>query len=430
MFDFGPHSDVLILGAGIAGLSCRFALSGHRDTLVLERENRPGGLLKMHQRGDFIFDTVLHVLTLRDPSVRILLTRILPMGFHTLKLHRLIWQKGHVIDYPYQFNIRQLPYSLQRNCLEGFLSRGRRQHNSRATFEEWLLAEFGEGFYRHFFEKYNHKLYGVHPSELDAAPMVWMIPAGDERMILEQSRESPQDQMPLECFYPRGPLGIFAIADALLQQGNGPIAYSCEAVSINTDSHRVLLADGREVVYESLVSSLPLPSLVRLFKSVPIDVRTAAARLDAATVHVIHVGSLERTEALDAHWTYFPDKEVPFYRMTRLDRISPDLCSPGSTALLLECSGESPPLRDDILRTLDSLGILPHGRTDQYDFVTINHAYVRFRPGFVSDVEIIKEYLQDMGIFLIGRYGTWRYLNIEQTIISGMEMACRLIDIV
>ena len=63
----GPTDDVVIVGAGLAGLSCALRLAGAgRRVTVLEREAVPGGRAGMVRDAGFTFDTGPTVLTMPD----------------------------------------------------------------------------------------------------------------------------------------------------------------------------------------------------------------------------------------------------------------------------------------------------------------------------------------------------------------------------
>jgi phytoene dehydrogenase-like protein len=66
---------VLVLGAGLAGISAALALDG--GYRLLEREDRPGGLCRTDVRDGFSFDATGHWLHLRDPSIRARVSRIM-----------------------------------------------------------------------------------------------------------------------------------------------------------------------------------------------------------------------------------------------------------------------------------------------------------------------------------------------------------------
>jgi protoporphyrinogen oxidase len=415
---------VLILGGGISGLSCRAALAGSRDTLLLEAEPEIGGLLRVYRRGDFTFDTTVHAVSLQNPQVRQLFEALLPAGWYEFEKENLIWQAGRVIDYPYQFHLSQLPAAVQFECTSTLPEHPGRNLASDCSFEDWLLGQFGRGLYEHFFAPYNTKLYGVHPSELEAAPMVWTIPTHHRAEILAGAAqlESPRRAGP-RFLYPRGADGIATLVHALAGCSQAPIRCGERVVAIDPQRRRVETERGLQVHYRELVSTLPLPQLVRICQDATPGLRGLAAMLDVAAITVVEVGIRERRAALEAHWTYFPDPAIPFYRMTRLERISPDLCPPGGSALVLECPGRVAPDRTHVLETLADLGVLGSAGVEWYGTRCIPCAYVLFRPGTTGTVATLGDALQERGIRSVGRYGEWRYANIEQCVLAGLEAA-------
>jgi phytoene desaturase len=61
----GPSDHVVIVGAGLAGLSAALRLAGAgRKVTVVERESVPGGRNGLLQRGGYSFDTGPSVLTM------------------------------------------------------------------------------------------------------------------------------------------------------------------------------------------------------------------------------------------------------------------------------------------------------------------------------------------------------------------------------
>ena len=63
----GPTEKVVVVGAGLAGLSTAMRLAGAgREVVVLEREDRPGGRAGRLEMGGYSFDTGPTVLTMVD----------------------------------------------------------------------------------------------------------------------------------------------------------------------------------------------------------------------------------------------------------------------------------------------------------------------------------------------------------------------------
>lgn len=420
-------ADVLILGGGLAGLSCRAALAQSRDVLLCEQEPELGGLARVYRHGPYTFDTVVHVLFFRSERVRQGLLSLLPLGARRFKKRNLVWQRSSTIEYPYQFNTHGLPEAVRSECIGAFIDNPYRAVLGDGSFRDWLLTQFGAGFFRHFFEPYNRKLYGVDLASLEAEPMIWTIPANSRAAVLDGARSAPPECVVPWSYYPSGPSGIQALAESLRDAGGGDIWCSHRALCIEYSKRRVRFDTGKTVAYRQLVTSLPLPCLLGCLQPAPAVVSEVLGLLDATPITVLRVGARRSGTGLGAHWTYFPDPEIPFYRMTRLERIAPDLCPSGGAALLLECSGSSIPDVDRALDTLAMLNVVDRRDVEHADALHVPFAYVRFRRGYGTALARVREFLDAWGIQSIGRFGEWRYANIEQTVESGLNAARRLL---
>jgi len=61
--------DILILGAGVTGLSLGSFLEG-RDYLILEKEDSPGGYCKTTIQDGFVWDYSGHFFHFSDPEIK------------------------------------------------------------------------------------------------------------------------------------------------------------------------------------------------------------------------------------------------------------------------------------------------------------------------------------------------------------------------
>ena len=110
----GSREPVVIVGAGLAGLSTAYHLEERRPAVLLEREGRVGGLTRSFHVNGFIFDVTGHLLHLKRDSVRALIDRLLPGGMESIERRSFIHSHGVYTDYPFQANLYGLPPEVSR----------------------------------------------------------------------------------------------------------------------------------------------------------------------------------------------------------------------------------------------------------------------------------------------------------------------------
>ena len=170
---------VVILGGGLAGLSCGYELvtRGHRVT-VLEREPHVGGMASSFvEDGDeyWCYDFGPHRFHSRDENLIDHVNEILGDNIvHAKRLSRIVLF-NKFFDYP--LVAKNVVTSMPRGLLirafwDYFLVRLKdRLGMSRLSdedFEGWVTRRFGHTLYRVFFGQYTEKAWGMPPSQISA----------------------------------------------------------------------------------------------------------------------------------------------------------------------------------------------------------------------------------------------------------------------
>src|SRR5579859_2592738 len=107
--------EVLILGAGLTGLAAASGLGGR--AVVLERDRRPGGLVRTERFGDYWFDHVVHLLYFPDPSTA---SRVRTIVGEDLKpCIPLAWVEceAGTVRFPFQMHLGGLPPQVVARCV-------------------------------------------------------------------------------------------------------------------------------------------------------------------------------------------------------------------------------------------------------------------------------------------------------------------------
>jgi len=429
------HAGVVILGAGLTGLIAARELlrGGRRDVLLLERDSRPGGLLKTNRSGGVTMDELPHVFfTRNERAAAIFRSLVGPVYSHR---HRLgVMWKGGYVDYPFQDNIHQLSPEDRKAVLASLLESRLEARPAPRNLEEYALRELGGGIVELFFRPYNEKLWQTPLSGMEYGWLASKIrlpgPAGLAESILGTGPAAREDVAPHARFiYPkRG--GIESLIEGLLKE-IAPLFPVCGAEVLKIDTRRKVVSTSLGPFgYGRLISTLPLDKAVRLAGLK--KCRAAAGRLRATRVVCLQY-ALSKVDLPPYHWIYVPDPAVPFYRLTRIDLINPGAV-PGGKALLVECAlpaggGPSAPaaLEARVTASLVKLGVIKKKDVasvrafDHYPSYPVPHARR------AEDLPFCLRRLAEAGVISAGRFGEWSVYNMDHSIEAGLAAAGKIL---
>jgi UDP-galactopyranose mutase len=300
------------------------------------------------------------------------------------------------------------------------------------NFEEFIYKIWGAGIAKHFAIPYNRKLWAVPLTEMETSWLGGRVPLPDlEEMIEGALSPKPKPMGPNARFgYPlRG--GFQALMDAWVPHLKGDLRMNSRVVAVSPRRHTLTLSDGTELRYETLISTMPLPVLIRqMGTEVPAEIRAAAAGLRNVSVRCVHIG-VGRENLTEKHWIYYPEDPV-FHRIFVQGNASPYCNPPGGFGLTCEITySPAKPLPcdgDDLVRRCiedcRKVGIIAAGdpvwATAQCD---LPYAYVVYDHGRGAAVRKIREWLEERDILLAGRYSEWEYYNSDHAFVAGKKAA-------
>jgi protoporphyrinogen oxidase len=419
---------IVILGAGLSGLSAAFHLKAKKYR-IFEKEQEVGGLCRSVVHDGFTFDYTGHLLHLNHPYTQELLNELLPDSMLRHQRRAAIYLKGNYIPFPFQANLWALPKDLTRECLVEFI----RAHSGKARggvdFLSWVYQGFGLGIAKHFMIPYNEKLWKIPLSEIDLGWVERYIPRPTLEEVIDGAlginlKSFGYNQ---EFLYPRKG-GIQVLPQAFITMID-TVHVGKRVESINIKNKIVGFSDGSEVPYDTLISSLPLDELLQSIQSTPKDIKDIGSALRYVSIVNINLG-VGREGISDYHWVYFPDPSYPFYRVGFLSNLSPHMAPNGTSVLSVEISHlpSAPPsleeVREQTLATLVSSGILrAEDKILAEKTFFIKHAYVIYDRFRSKHLPRIIQFLHKNQIYPLGRYGRWEYSTMEDAILQGKEAA-------
>jgi UDP-galactopyranose mutase len=434
---------IVILGAGPTGLGAGYRLTelGHDNWVMLEAGDRVGGLATSFTDEDgFTWDVGGHVMFSHYPYYDALVDKLMGDQYSTLNREAWVWMQDRFIPYPFQNNIKDLEPETVLECLMGAIRAASNAGRAQPTnFREWIEATMGSGIARHFMVPYNVKVWATPPERMN---FVWIgerVSVVDVEALLRNVLfERPEKQWgPNSTFkYPlRGGTGF--LYEALRRHVDAHLELNTAAVAVDVAQKVVHTADGRRWPYDVLLSTIPLDDLVlRVLDGAPDAVRAAAGQLEYSGSHIVGIG-VDREAGSDKNWIYFPEPDVPFYRVTYLSNYSPHLSArPGQLSLLTETSTSryKPEDPDTIVsRVIDGL-IGTHLLTEaDRDRIVARWHYAPAKtypvPTVARDAALgtIQPWLRSQDIWSRGRFGGWLYEigNMDHSTMQGVEFVNR-----
>jgi protoporphyrinogen oxidase len=422
---------IVILGGGLAGLATARFL-GAAPHVVLEADDVPGGLCRSRRVGGFVFDYTGHLLHVRDPRIAALLDELWPDVFEIIERKAFIRTRGATLAFPFQANLHGLPKDVVAACILGAAEvSGRPVPDDPATsFHDWSLAVLGRGISDAFMFPYNTKLFRRDPAAMTADWVSWAVPRPNLEEVVRGALGIPNERMGYNATfrYPRAG-GIEVVPNAFAA-GLGTLRTGARVVAVDLDRRTVALEDGESLRYDRLIVTIPLPRFLEIARGGGLAGERLAGRLDWSVVGCLNLG-IDRPGVGDgAHWIYFPDPEVPFYRAGFPHAMSGGVAPRAASSLYVEFGIRKDERPDPaVLEAAAIAGLRREGILRESDRV-IARDFIRIDPGYVifdrARQEVMAEavpLLGALGVRLIGRYGAWTYSYMERAILDGLETA-------
>ncbi|MDP8259965.1 MAG: FAD-dependent oxidoreductase [Candidatus Gygaella obscura] len=431
---------VFILGAGLCGLSAAWYLQKQGvDCTVLEKNSSAGGLCRSKIIKDFTFDIDGHLLHFKSRSIFNFIKSLLGDNFVEHNRSSWIYFKGKYFRYPFQANLYGFPPDVARECLLGFIRANSDKESwikcKNVSFLDWIKHTFGDGIARYFMIPYNEKFWRYPLARMNCGWLDGFIPVPSLSELIDGTlEESKVDFGYNKTFWYPKKGGICQIADSLSGKIKD-IRFDSNVIHIDFKNKEITYGNNQREQFDYLISTIPMPELSGIISSIPKGVRNALNRLSWNSVLNVNLG-FNRRFMPDKHWVYFPQKDISFFRVGFFDNICPSLSPKNKQSVYVEISyPQSVSINKRSLIKKAKKDMLKVGLIKKVhkviaeDVNDIKYAYPVYDDKYYFSRNIILDFLGKNATFCVGRYGSWQYFSMEDSIADGIKAANKLADI-
>jgi protoporphyrinogen oxidase len=192
---------------------------------------------------------------------------------------------------------------------------------------------------------------------------------------------------------------------------------------------REVVVGGERTPYSAVVSTLPLPELLRRMPGLPKDIEEHASRLRCTTLRYLDLATRSRPPA-DWHWAYVPEKRYPFYRVGIYSNAVASMAPQSGGSFYVELADRGPVSADTVRASAQGLADMGAIQSPEdvlfADAREIDYAYVVFDDHYYAATSAIFAFLESHAIYSRGRYGSWTYNAMEDCLIAGREVAATI----
>ena len=445
--------DILIIGAGPAGLTAAYELSklGMRST-ILEADDQVGGISRTVNYRGYRFDIGGHRFFSKVPLINDLWHEILKEEFLLRPRLSRIHYGGHYFDYPLK-PINALAGLGGMEALRIGLSYAKVKlapSREEVNFEQWVTNRFGSRLYDIFFKTYTEKVWGIPCTEISADWAAQRIKNLSLREAVRnamlgtgQSKNGEVVTTLIEQFhYPRlGPGMMWECCEDLLAAQGSETLRGIYVERIGHRQGRVECIYGRTPSGERMefggnhvISSMPLRDLICTLDPAPPDEVLQAARNLRYRDYLTVVLMVQRTSVFPDNWLYIHSPEVKLGRIQNYKNWSPDMVpDPALTSLGLEYflwdldeewGWPQERLIERGIQECVQIGLIDPSEVTDGTVVRMPKAYPVYDQRYQNSIATLRAYMQHFkNLQTIGRNGLHRYNNQDHSMLTGVYAA-------
>ena len=449
----GSSKTAVIIGAGPAGLSAAESLS-RSDFMftVLEASDHSGGLSATIRHDDFYFDLGGHRFFTKNQEIDHYVADLLGEEQILVDRSSKLLLRGMFFDYPLKPMNAMFGLGIPTTTsiiVNYAAERLKFNRGAPKSLEDWIISQFGTTLYKLFFKTYTEKVWGIPCSRISAQWGVQRIKGLSLRTAIIdafwEKRKKDASSLLKHFTFPKKGIGVICDKLAATIKDSNRLLFNAPATEILHNGERITAVaySGKngtgKIETDYVVSSMPITELITSLRPAPPEEVIAAARWLKYRDLVCVALMFDVPSVTDQTWIYVHDPRIDFGRLHEPKNWSRYMAPENKSCVVFEyfCNvgdavwnSSDEELFARTKRDFKQSNIAPAAvsRIFDYKVVRSEKAYPSYEIGFSQHLLKIRKYLQTFkNLQLIGRYGTYKYNNLDHSIETGIKGAQNLL---
>jgi protoporphyrinogen oxidase len=416
--DTGNEMKIGILGGGVTGITLHKQLK--LESEVLEASSKPGGLCRTYFKDGFGYDIGGHILFTKRQEVDSFVLEQLEGNLNFCQRANKIYFNRSFIKYPFEDNYE---------CLIGYLKNN--YDGPVENLKQWSYKTFGKGITEKYFVPYNEKIWNCAAEEL-SLQFVERIPKPPEEDVIKSSLGISTEGYlhQLNFKYPANG-GIEALVASQINDSSQITTNFKISNIVKRDDQWIVSNGQQQKKYDKIILSFPIHEAIHCFEGVPVEVQLAVDNLVFNSISIVFI-AVNNESLMNYSAVYIPDKNILPHRLCYMGYFSKNLVRPGTSSLIAEITTNpgdgihelsNEDTIDRVIDDLDREGFLQRKDVIVTDIRREKYAYPVYNHTYLSNLQIVTQYFESIGVDLCGRFAQFEYINSDECIRRALLLA-------
>jgi len=458
---------IVVIGAGIAGLSVAWKLSekGY-EVKVIEIDKFIGGLARSIKIENYFFDIGPHSFFSEDKEVFKKVMDLfegeqgeIPYSKRSVKM----MFRGKYVDYPLSAKsiLVQMGVLSAIMCSLSFAKSYiitsisslfiKKTQDKNLTVKQWAIGNFGKYLYLNFFKPYTEQFWKIETSELSHR----VIPSSKKmdfartlkhlliNKYLELSKREPGklslvERESLPSYYPKKGFGEIANRIGKKIKSNGGEIHTSQEVNeiiLNSNNFFDIKTKDKTFSGDIVISTIPLNRVISKIKPLhETSIIQSAKKLEYLSLVLLYLIT-KKKNVLDCQYCYFIDKS--YNRITNMNSFSESSSPQDQNILAVEISchhgskmwrASDEEIFSMCMQEIEKDNFIKKVDVINYKVIKVPSVYPIYRKDYEIHLKETQKCFEKIkNFYSIGRQGQFYYGDIDQMIRVGFDTADKII---